>query len=355
MSRIVQILESLHYGDAISNHAIAIHRALLERGQDSILFAKNIDPRVQKNAQFYNTYSEQPEDVILYHLSIGSDMNREIVKHRCKKVINYHNVTPWEFFAPYNVYMAQLCRKGREDAAFLADKVDMAISDSAYNTSELAALGFRCPLHSIPIIMNYSDYENAPDPKVMTEFSKNITNIVFIGRIAPNKKQEDVIKDFYYYTKYFNPNSRLILVGNYNNFESYYLKLKAYVRKLGLKNVIFTGHVQFSEMLAYYRTADVLLCESAHEGFCVPMVEGMYFGVPVVAYDSSAVGETLADGGILLPEKNAALAAAVIDQVVRDNALREEIHARQKQRLEAFAPEKLLDRFLQLLITKKTA
>ena len=161
-------------------------------------------------------------------------------------------------------------------------------------------------------------------------------NILFTGRIAPNKKHEDVIRSFYYYKKYFNQNARLIFVGNYNGFEPYYNRLCKYVSKLHLEDVIFTGHIKFNEILSYYNVADVFVCMSEHEGFCVPLVEAMEFEVPIVAYDSTAISDTMGNGGILIKEKNAIEVAALINQLCNDEEMRSQIVAEQRERLRIF-------------------
>ena len=111
---------------------------------------------------------------------------------------------------------------------------------------------------------------------------------------------------------------RLFFVGKYAGMEAYYEQLKRYVEALDLKDVYFTGHIKFDEILAYYRTADVFVCMSEHEGFCVPLVEAMYFGVPIVAYDSSAIADTLGNGGILTEDKDPKLVAEIINRLVQD-------------------------------------
>jgi len=198
--------------------------------------------------------------------------------------------------------------------------------------------------------MDFSDYEKKPNDAVMQKYSDGVKNILFVGRVAPNKRQEDVIRAFYYYTRFFEPNSRLILVGNYNNLEQYYLELKTFARKLRLNNVVFPGHTSFAEILAYYRTADLFLCQSEHEGFCVPLVEAMYFGKPIVAYDSSAIGETLAEAGVLLKEKDPALTAAVMDQVIRDPQLQQVIRQHQQKNLQRFRHEVVADGYMKILL-----
>ena len=128
----------------------------------------------------------------------------------------------------------------------------------------------------------------------MKLYDDDYVNILFTGRVVPNKKQEDVIEAFYYYKRFIQPKSRLILVGSFAGIDKYHDQLEAYVNKLGLEDVIFTGQIKFDEILAYYQLADLFLCMSEHEGFCVPIVEAMYFNVPVIARDTSAIAWTLA-------------------------------------------------------------
>ena len=151
------------------------------------------------------------------------------------------------------------------------------------------------------------------------------------------------------YQKYYNSKARLFLVGSYNGMELYYQRLKEYVKRLNLKNVYFTGHIKFDEILAYYSVADLFLCMSEHEGFCVPVVEAMKFGVPIVAYDSSAVGDTLGGAGILLADKNPLETAGMMCYVMEHPEMRNEIKKAQETRLQDFAHSKIENQFLEYL------
>ena len=171
--------------------------------------------------------------------------------------------------------------QGIKAAKRLAKTADYAIAVSEYNKQDLIRLGFTCDIEVLPILIPFEDYEKKPNAGVLRRYDDDYVNILFTGRIVPNKKQEDVIETFYYYKKYINPKSRLILAGSYVDVGKYHEKLELFARKLGLADVIFTGQIRFDEILAYYRLADVFLCMSEHEGFCVPLVEAMYFDVPM--------------------------------------------------------------------------
>lgn len=340
--RILQLMPTLAYGDAVGNDALAIHRLLEDKGYETKIYAQIIDERIPGGIAQYACRLETCEkDVVLYHMSTGSELNAEFAKMSGRKIMIYHNITPPHFFKGYQPFLEGLCRDGRYGLQYLADEVDYAIADSEYNAKELKALNYSCPVDVAPILISFEDYEKRPDKQTLEKYKDGKTNIIFTGRIAPNKKQEDVISAFYHYQKYYNKKSRLILVGSYFNMESYYERLKDYAKRLGAENVVFTGHIGFEEMLSCYKAADLFLCMSEHEGFCVPLVEAMYFGIPVVAYDSSAVGDTLGEGGILLEKKEPLETAGIMDRVIRDEALRERILAGQKKRLRDFGKERI--------------
>ena len=154
---------------------------------------------------------------------------------------------------------------------------------------------------------------------------------------------------FYYYNKIFNPNSRLILAGSYKPEDIYYQRLLRYIEKLGIKNVVFTGHRKFNYILGCYKSADVFLCMSEHEGFCVPLIESMMFDVPIIAYNSTAVPETLNGSGMLLDNKDPVFVAACIDRIVKDNDLRQSVINKQRARLQDFEYEKIASMFKNYL------
>ncbi|WP_294665648.1 glycosyltransferase [uncultured Fusobacterium sp.] len=347
--RIIQILNTFSYGDAIGNHALTIHRELIKRNIDSKIYARVIDARVREYADLYENYIEQKDDTILYHLSSGNDLNKEILKHRCKIGLNYHNITPGEFFEEYCPDIQKNCNLGREDLKRFKDKVDFVIGVSDFNIQEIKELDFNCKLYTIPILINFNDYNQTSDSEVLKNLSDGKENILFVGRIAPNKCQEKLISDFYFYKKIYNPNSRLILVGNPDGIENYYLRLKRYVSKLKLQDVIFTGHLKFAEILSYYKKASLFVCESAHEGFCVPLVEAMYFNVPIIARDCGAIKETLGDGGIILKNYSPIETASVMNKLMNDEKVQNLMKENQNKRIEKFKTKYIMEQYLEAL------
>ena len=180
-------------------------------------------------------------------------------------------------------------------------------------------MGYTCPMKVLPILIRFEDYEQEPDADVIRKYSDGATNLLFVGRMAPNKKVEDVISAFAYYKEHYDKTARLFLVGSFQETDLYYQYLQKHIKKLGTHDVIFSGHISFQAVLAYYKIADVFLCMSEHEGFCVPLVEAMYFGVPIVAYDSSAIADTLGGAGILLKNKDLKKTASYIKDNLYSN------------------------------------
>ena len=172
---------------------------------------------------------------------------------------------------------------------------------------------------------------------------------MFVGRLSPNKRFEDIILTFYHIKKFVRPDARLLLVGSVQKMTPYFEFLQALVSRLGLSDVVFTGHVSTSQLVAYYQCASVYLSMSEHEGFCVPLLECMHFGVPVVAYKAAAVPETLGGSGILVTDKNYVAVAELVGLLVEDGGLRDQVVARQRERLCDFLPEKVEPRVEELL------
>ena len=348
--KILQIMPTVSFGDAVSNDARAISKVMTEMGYKNYIYAENVDPRVKE--PFVKKLSKLPkiddDDIVIFNHSTGTKLCYELPKLPGRKMMIYHNITPPHFFGAYSQSALELTKFGYEGTEFLADKIEYAMGDSAYNISELRSMGYTCPSYVRPILIPFEDYQKEPDNDVIAKYTGDgYVNIVFVGRIAPNKKQEDIIAAFAYYKKHINQRSRLILVGSDKGMERYKRCLENYVSALMVDDVIFTGQTSFKAILAYYKIADVFLCLSEHEGFCVPLVEAMCFEKPVIAYDSSAVGETLGGSGILIKDKDPVFVAMVIDRLVKDENLKKQIIEKQNERLKDFSYEKVRESFIK--------
>jgi glycosyltransferase involved in cell wall biosynthesis len=334
MKQVHQLLAALSYGDAIGNEALAIQRHLRAAGYASEIFAERVHPRVARLARPLWQYAQvsSPETVCLFHFSIGSAAGRLIYHAPDRLVSIYHNITPAEWFVGFHPHLAGLCYHGRRELAAFAPRTELALGDSEFNRRELEAAGYR-RTGVLPIVLDLDSYRRAPSPVVKRMYHDGRTNLLFIGRVIPNKKVDDLIRVFAVYQRYLQPASRLLVVGDYRGQERYFRRLRELIDVLRVDEVVFTGHVDDDDVMAYYEVADLFLCLSEHEGFCVPLLEAMHFGLPVVAYDAGAVAETLRGGGVLLKQKQPELVAELVHSVLSDAALKAAVLETQQRAL----------------------
>lgn len=334
--RIHQVLPNLAFGDAISNLAILHRNHLRQEGFESEILVRHIDPRVAQDGRVFDPGLLQPTDAIIYHHSIGTDLTPHVVAHPGPKLLIYHNITPAEFFEPFAPEFAEILRNGRRDLEELAQFFPHSAGDSSYNAEELHAAGFRDP-KILPITVDPEKWNLDPEPEVMDKMQDGRTNILFVGRVAPNKKQEELVEAFSYYLS-LDPAARLVLLGPVEAGDSYVAHLHATIRRLGLEScVCVTGSVTEAQLSAYYRTAHLYWSMSEHEGFGVPMVEAMWFDVPVFAKNASAVSETLGDAALMFSgDMTPVDAAACAHLLVKDTELRRHIIRAQRKQRELF-------------------
>lgn len=347
--RIFQIVECLNYGDAIGNDIIAKKHVIEDMGIETAVYTNILNERVtEPNCYTLESFPKlQSDDIVIYHMGNGSPLNTITAEMNCRKIMVYHNITPYTFFYIDSAVIAENCRRGIEDMKGpVKGKFNGYIADSEFNKQDMIRMGYKeKEIEVIPVCVPFDDYKQEPDAAMVRNLSDGITNIVFVGRVAPNKKHEDVIRAFAYYKAHVNPESRLILVGNANIAGMYKEDLEDYIKEIGVKDVIFPGHIKFSEILAIYKTAHVFLCMSEHEGFCVPVLEAMTFDVPVIAYNACAVPETVGGAGIVVDDKDPVFLSKVIDAAVNDQQLREHVIANQRKRLEHFEYEHIKEMF----------
>ena len=351
--RIVQILPSFSPGDAVGNDTRAIRDILRDAGYETDIYADWVDKRLPesegKDIRFMPKLTE--EDLLIYHASTGSRLNFDLPSLGGRQMMIYHNITPPHFFRWYNHEAMKNMVYGYEGIRNLADKMSYCIADSDYNMRELRRMGYTCPIDVCPILIPFQDYDREPDREMMARYQGDgKKNWLFVGRISPNKKQEDLIRAFYCYQRDYDPESRLFLIGNAAGMERYAQRLRNYIRELEIEEkVVFPGHIPFPGILACYRLADVFVCLSEHEGFCVPLAEAMHFGVPIAAYDCCAVPDTLGKGGLVLRSKEPETVAAAVNRILTDAELQAQIRAGQQEMLQAYSYETVKKRIMSCL------
>jgi glycosyltransferase involved in cell wall biosynthesis len=332
-----QFATSLTYGDAISDEMLEIQKILRANGHTSEIFTRFYEPRMARFSHDFREYRKfsSPSNVVIFHFSIGSPVSKMFFRIPDKRIMIYHNITPYEFFLDYHRILSRECYKGRLEIKRFVDKVDLALGDSEFNRKELNSFGYK-KTGVLPLLIDFAKFDQKGDPVVRDIYSVKKWTVLFVGRVIPNKRFEDIIKTFYLYKKYYNADSRLIFVGDYRGMERYLYALQGLVHELALKDVTFTGSVEFTELLSYFHLADVYLSMSEHEGFGVPLVESFYVELPVVAYAAGAVEETMNGGGLLIHEKDFSRTASLLNYLQKNESFRMKIIDSQKKALEKY-------------------
>ena len=336
MPAIHQLVAGFSLGDAISNEATVMRDVFRSWGYDSDIWCetRRVLPRLRAQARDLAGLPAvcRPDDIVFLHLSIGSPVNLLFPTLPGRKALLYHNITPPEYFTIMQPVTAQLLAKGRAQARALAGTAAVRLADSRYNADELEAMGHG-RTDVLPLILDYERLRLPPDRRTLAQYDDGRTNILFVGRCAPNKKLEDVLTAFACSQRGVDPRARLLLAGSFAGTELYQRLLAGMATEMGLKSVVFTDAIPQSELNACYRAAHVFVCMSEHEGFCIPLIEAMVHRVPVLAYAAAAVPETLAGAGVLFADKNFETIAEMMARLARPGALREGVLARQDARL----------------------
>ena len=351
--KIIQLVSNLNYGDAIGNDVIAIHQTLTEAGYDARVMALSLHPLAAEKVVMMELSAAQvnQDDLVIYHKAAGDALVSLYGSLPCRRVLLYHNITPASFFLPYDAIMSWNLARGRRQLRRLRKSTDWGWADSCYNASELKKLGYPAEnVQTLPIILNQFGQHTEPDADAIARMrGRPGTRFLFVGRIAPNKKQEDVIKTFAVYRQMIDPQAQLYLVGSWRGNGKYYAKLRGFIDDLKLEGVHFSGHITDEELSAYYQCADVFLCMSEHEGFCVPLLEAMQQDVPVVAYAAAAVPETLGENGLLFRQKAYVQMAEKIHQVLTNDELRRTVLEKQRANLTRFEPSVVRRQLLSMV------
>ncbi len=350
-----QMLPVFSYGDAIGNNVLAIQKILKSMGFNSYVYADLVDQRLERYYKPYKEYLEISEgkNILIYHYSLFSELCNFIKDLPDEKIMIYHNVTPDFFYKDVSDEVEENCRKGRDELINLKGVFKLALGVSEYNRQELKEVGF-LNTDVLPYIVDFKKYNidtNHKNPVIKDNYIK----ILHVGRIAPNKKIEDLLTVFYFYHR-INSNSQLFLIGTNNDTARYWNGLKGIVKELNLEEVYFLGLVSFEELVTFYRESDIYLSMSEHEGFCVPLLESMYFDLPILAYNSTAVPYTLGGAGILINKKSHHEIAEMIHLVTTDKKFKEKIIKGQRSRLKDFHIDVIkeqLRQHIQFLINRR--
>lgn len=324
---------------AVGTHTLVARDSLRAAGIESDIYTPEIVPAWgDRGGRLLGEY-HGGADALVYQLAIGNVAADFVLARSEPLVVNYHNLTPLQYFRGWEPVAAWGVTWGRQQVRALADRATLGIAVSRYNEAELVEAGF-ARTTVVPFLLDPNALSVEPDETVSAELrgSRAGSQWLFVGRLAPNKAQEDVVKAFAAYRRFHDPDARLHLVGGGVD-STYGRSLTSFITALGLEEAVsLPGPVAPSGLAAYYRSCDVLVVCSEHEGFCVPLVEAMHHRLPIVAFAAAAVPETLGDAGILLDTKDACTVAAAVARLRRDDALRAQLVEAGAARVAQFDP-----------------
>lgn len=326
--KIIQIVSNYMRGDAVSKVADTIEKSIRSIGVETEMLSGLLTEELVESGIFND------DTIILYHLSVRMDPFLQYVN--CKKVLVFHNITTPELLIGFNIESLRIdCEAGLYELSKTVECFDYAIAFSDYSRNTLIEQGWNDDkIITLPIIVKFDELSGESSNHIIDRFSDGKKNFTFFGRLFPNKKQEDIIRCFERYKRKYNANSRLILVGS-GKAPKYEMLLKKLVEDLDIcDDVVFTGFVTQEEYISYYKISDCFICMSEHEGFCIPLVEAMYFDVPIIAYSSTAIPSTLEGAGILLDSKDPDVVSDYMNKVITEKEYRDKIIEGQRKRLE---------------------
>ena len=361
--RIDQLIDTAAPGDAIMNDALALRAQLRQVVRSEIVCDRSAHPGLEPEIISTAAYAHRQrvvgtaDDVLLVHSSIGNEPLHHFVMTRPERlVIRYHNITPGHFFADRDPFFAGLLDLGRSQLAEIVDRAIGALPDSTFNAEELLALGLpACQVRVVPPLFPYDGYASGFTPPSARNWPQRYSGspgggplLLFVGQLLPHKRPDLLIAAFHVLKTHLDPRARLRIVGPVRH-TGYADAVQQMAEELRLP-VDFAGSVSQPVLEASFREAHVLVTLSEHEGFCVPVVEAMAAGLPVIARAFGAIPETMGDGGLVLgPDDDALVIAEAIASVVEDRAAAETMAERGRIRAAQLAPEVSARAFLRAL------
>lgn len=329
-----QVLSGAGPVDAVTNQALAFRALFTGWGWGGEDVAESIDPRMDGRVRSLRTLAPDAEDVLLVHYSAYAPRLRGVLELPVRKLLLSHNVTPARWFWDHEPAIAVRCALGRKHLPEFVAAADAVAAVSRYNARELEAAGGRDPA-VIPILFDPARLGPAGAGREPVPGSPTI---LFVGRLAPHKRQDDAIRALALLRSHRAPGARLVLVGEPLN-DRYLTALRTLADTLAPGAVSFASGLSDAELADCYRSADVFLCLSEHEGFCVPLLECFHFGLPVVARPTGGVPEVTGTAALLCEDDDLAVVAELLHLACTDPQLRGELRERGRGRLEQFRPE----------------
>jgi glycosyltransferase involved in cell wall biosynthesis len=319
----------LSAGDAIGNDILGMYAISRQLGYETFLFTPDGSAGVALEVYSYNDVDwllSRPDDLLIYHCCTWDSAGMKILRQLdCKIAIKYHNVTPSAYMAEYSTDFTKGTRMGREQLVEFANlPVVRFVSDSTFNAEELERFGAPQALRTVLAPFHHVDelLGQADAPRTEAQITAHTNNIVAVGRVVPNKGLDTLIEGLADLRRKRGPPVHLHVVGPHDHrMHAYKTKLLEIIARAGLQqNVTFHGTVTAQELATFYRHCAIFCTTSRHEGFCVPAVEAMAFGKPIISSRAGALPETCGDAAVYydsIEDLGQKLATLLVDDEAR--------------------------------------
>jgi glycosyltransferase involved in cell wall biosynthesis len=286
-------------------------------------------------------HAGQSAEALIFHLWGPHGAAWLLDAFRAPKAVYYHTITPPHFFA-HDTNLRTSMERGLQQLAARADSFDLALAPSHYDLDDFMAYRTRpVPGVVVPPVVDAAELTAEPSDDALVRAMRvdGSVNIVFVGRLTPNKCQHRLVDLFEFYSREINPNSRLWLVGS-DRDAVYSSEVRSRIQRSPVRHrIVVTGHVSRAHLLAYLRGADVYVSASEHEGFGIPLAQAMAFDLPIVALGCAGVPETMGGTGVVVDDWDVSRLAPVVDELVYDEDLRGMVIAGQRRNLARFSEQ----------------
>jgi glycosyltransferase involved in cell wall biosynthesis len=329
VAQVHQLIPCFTPGDAMGQAAVAWQRVLRHLGRSGEVYADEVAAPWRSLVRPATELRPAADDLVLYHHGIASPLAGRVMHLPCRTGVVFHNVTPARFYA--GTQLEEPLVAGRAQLAALADCVDLSIGVSRFNARELEVAGHR-EVKVVPLFVEPERFTaSCADPRLNERLSgSGRPRVVSVSRVVPHKRMEDLLS-LHAELRRISPRAELWVVGGFSPGNAAFKALAKKAKALG--GVTFLGRVSHAQLVAAYRSADVFVSMSEHEGFGVPLVEAMASDVPVLAFGAAAVPETMGGRGIVFDEKHFAALAELVQLISTDAAMREQLVQGQRARV----------------------
>lgn len=352
--------QRLQAGDAIGNDICSMYDLLTAMDFDVTIVGEIFDEFTKTHKKTWvdlNTSEINRFELLIYHHSIYWEKGESLLSNfHGELILRYHNVTPWYFFETYSLSYTELCKKGAKQTQRLARSFsnNYWLADSTFNRDELVDFGADPKkVVVVPPFNRVQDYLWTP----RRNNEDRVIKVCFVGRFAPNKRHQDLVRIVDAYVNYLSKNITLQLVGMQDpNLSSYIQEVEDLISKLKVgDHVKILSHISEQELKGIFHSSDVFLCTSQHEGFCVPIIEAQAAGLPVVSVNSTALKETIGPQQLVADppqtSQDYVFYARLIQEVCTNLILRQVVTDQgYRNVLQRFVPEVIENQFITELL-----